>query len=262
MKIPYLQIDAFTTPRPFSGNPAGVCFLDAWLPDSLMQGIAAQNNLAETAFLVGAEATYQLRWFTPALEVDLCGHATLASAHAIFECRAPATARLSFETRSGLLTVNHQGELLELNFPARPPRPCAPPANLAQVLGQTPLAVLTSRDLLVVLETEEQVAGLKPDLGAIAAWDTFAVIVTAPGRHADFVSRFFAPRAGVPEDPVTGSAHCTLIPYWAARLGKKGLRALQLSARGGELLCGLAGDRVTIAGKATTYLTGTIHCAG
>ncbi len=258
MDIPFYQIDAFTD-RVFAGNPAGVCFLDRWLEDSILQSIAAENNLSETAFLVPAGNRYELRWFTPKVEVDLCGHGTLASAFAVFEYINPQAGRVDFQTKSGLLSVERQGDLLTMDFPSRRPEPCPPPDQLAEILGIPPVQTLRARDLVVVYEEEDQVRRLQPDLARVAALDTFAVIVTAPGKNSDFVSRFFAPKVGVPEDPVTGSAHCSLIPYWSERLGKKQLHAFQLSERGGELFCLDQGDRVSIGGKAAAYLSGTIR---
>jgi PhzF family phenazine biosynthesis protein len=256
--FPLFQVDAFTD-RLFSGNPAAVVLLPAWLPDATLQAIAAENNLSETAYLVRKGETFGLRWFTPAIEVDLCGHATLASAFVLFEQRLASGPRVVFETRSGLLTVERRGELLAMDFPSWPPAPTAPMLSLARTLGIEPREVLASRYLLAVLDDRREVELLAPDLEAIAALDAFAVIVTAPGDDCDFVSRFFAPRAGVPEDPVTGSAHCTLTPYWSARLGKQTLHARQVSRRGGELFCEDRGERVTIAGRAVLYLAGKIR---
>jgi PhzF family phenazine biosynthesis protein len=259
MRLPIYQVDAFTD-RLFGGNPAAICPLEHWLPDATMQGIAAENNLSETAFFVREGNEYAVRWFTPAVEVDLCGHATLASAYVIFHLLEPGRERVAFRTmKAGKLAVTRQGDELALDFPAWPPQPVEAPPALAAALGKAPSAVLAARDYLVVYERAEDVATLAPDLAAVAALDRFAVIVTAPGEgDVDFVSRFFAPARGVPEDPVTGSAHCTLTPYWAARLGKSRLSARQLSHRGGRLTCTLAGDRVSIAGRAVLYLEGTI----
>ncbi|MFQ5653911.1 MAG: PhzF family phenazine biosynthesis protein [Planctomycetota bacterium] len=264
MKLPIHQIDAFTSEL-FRGNPAAVVLLEEWLPDALLQAIAMENNLSETAFVRPQGEAFGLRWFTPRVEVDLCGHATLASAFVLFEEGLVAAERVRFETSSGALTVEREGALLLLDFPARPPRPSrrAPSAGTIEAaLGARPQDVLIARDLLVIHDDEEQIRGLRPDFARIAALDAFAVIASAPGREADFVSRFFAPRAGVPEDPVTGSAHCTLVPYWSERLGKSKLRALQLSERGGELFLEDRGDRVTIAGRATPYLRGEIGLDG
>lgn len=258
MQIPIYQVDAFSS-RVFSGNPAAVCPLERWLPDDQMQAIAAENNLSETAFFVRHGDRFDLRWMTPATEVDLCGHATLASAFVIFEYLDPARPAVSFDTKSGPLEVTRKGGLLSMDFPARPPQPVEAHPDLVRALGGEPVEVLGSRDYLVVYRSEEEVRGLQPDMALLARLDRFAVIVTAPGREADFVSRFFAPARGVPEDPVTGSAHCTLVPYWAAKLGKKELHALQVSRRGGELWCEDLGSRVTIAGHAVLYMQGRIH---
>ncbi|NJD77502.1 MAG: PhzF family phenazine biosynthesis protein [Candidatus Methanoperedens sp.] len=258
MDIRFYHIDAFTN-RVFAGNPAGVCFLEKWVNDATLQSIAAENHLPETAFLVKKGNLYELRWFTPRVEVDLCGHATLASAFAVFEYVNPRAERVDFETKSGRLSVMRQGELLMMDFPARPPVPCQPPDHIDKILGIPHIETLRARDLLVVLENEEQVRRLKPDMAGVASLDCFAVIVTAPGENCDFVSRFFAPRAGIPEDPVTGSSHCTLIPYWSERLRKKELHAFQLSERGGELFCEDKGERVAIGGRSVTYLSGTIR---
>jgi PhzF family phenazine biosynthesis protein len=263
MQLPLFQVDAFTS-CVFSGNPAGVVLLDEPLPDQIMQSIAAENNLSETAFVMRAgdasKDTFALRWFTPRIEVDLCGHATLASAHVLFAEQLVRGDTARFETASGLLAVQRQGDLLTMDFPARPPQPAACDQNLVAALGLRPREVQHSeRDWLAVFTDEEAVAALAPRLDLLAALDAFAVIVSAPGRHVDFVSRFFAPRAGVPEDPVTGSAHCTLIPYWADRLGKKQLVARQISRRGGELFCEDQGDRVLIGGRAVSFLQGTIN---
>ncbi|MGD9613926.1 MAG: PhzF family phenazine biosynthesis protein [Alphaproteobacteria bacterium] len=259
MRIPLYQIDAFAD-GPFTGNPAAVCPLDSWLPAETMQAIAAENNLSETAFFVPEGDLYRLRWFTPSVEVDLCGHATLASAFIVLRYLEPGRDSVIFQTeKAGTLTVGRDGEDLALDFPAWPPLPCPISEAVAAALGRPPTALLASRDYLAVYDREDEVATLSPDLAALAALDRFAVIVTAPGTDGvDFVSRFFAPARGVPEDPVTGSAHCTLIPYWAERFGKSRLEARQLSKRGGRLSCGLHGNRVTIAGRAVLYLEGTI----
>ncbi|HYC13572.1 MAG TPA: PhzF family phenazine biosynthesis protein [Stellaceae bacterium] len=260
MRLPLYQIDAFTARR-FGGNPAAVVPLAEWLPDATLQAIAAENNLSETAFLRREGEDYALRWFTPTVEVDLCGHATLASAFAVFRFLEPGRERVRFRTlKAGTLTVARQGELLAMDFPSRPPRPCALPAGLVAALRKAPATVLAARDLLAVYAREEDVADLAPDTAALAALDGhYAVIVTAPGTgEIDFVSRFFAPRQGIPEDPVTGSAHCTLIPYWAERLGRTALTARQISARVGDLRCELQGERVSIAGACALYLEGTI----
>lgn len=258
MQIPIYQVDAFSN-RVFSGNPAAVCPLGQWLPDAQLQAIAMENNLSETAFFVRNGDRFDLRWMTPQTEVDLCGHATLASAFVIFQYLDPMRASVVFETKSGELVVNRRGDLLAMDFPSRPPKVVTPHAMLREALGGQPREILAARDYLVVYDTEDEVRNLKPDMEKLAAVDRFAVIVTAPGKEADFVSRFFAPAQGVPEDPVTGSAHCTLTPYWSARLGKNELHALQVSRRGGELWCEDRGDRVTIAGHAVLYMQGRIH---
>jgi PhzF family phenazine biosynthesis protein len=259
MKIPIYQVDAFTS-TVFSGNPAAVCILDEWIDDRRLQSIAAENNLSETAYLVPDRDDFELRWFTPRTEVALCGHATLASAFVQFVYLKWNKDTIRFQTRkSGPLMVSRKGEILEMDFPARPASPQAPPDGLSHALGVAPEKVYGSEeDLMVVLDSEKAVAAVQPDFAALEQMDCRGIIITARGDHCDFVSRFFAPRVGVPEDPVTGSAHCVLIPYWAAVLDKKELYARQVSKRGGELLCGLAQDRVRISGKAALYLEGTI----
>jgi PhzF family phenazine biosynthesis protein len=256
MQLPIYQVDAFAT-EVFRGNPAAICPLDEWLPTELMQSIAAENNLAETAFFVGSKGRYHLRWFTPAVEVDLCGHATLASAHVIFRFLEPRAGRVAFETRSGTLAVARDGESLSMDFPALPPRPAAAPAGLTEGIGCEPREVLLASNYLALLDTEAQVRALQPDFVALKrCLGNHGLIVTAPGEEYDFVSRFFAPNHGIDEDPVTGSAHCTLAPYWSATLGKRSLRGYQASARGGEVRCEDLGDRVRLTGTAVLYLTG------
>jgi PhzF family phenazine biosynthesis protein len=259
MRIPIYQVDAFSA-RPFAGNPAAICALESWLPDEVMQSIAAENNLAETAFFVKNGESFHLRWFTPVVEVDLCGHATLASAYVLWERLGYSQDTINFDTKSGRLRVTRNGDLLALDFPSRPPEPCEAWPGLALALGggASPSEILAARDYLVVYENEDQVRALRPDMARLSLTDRFAVIVTAPGSHVDFVSRFFAPARGVPEDPVTGSAHCTLIPYWSRRLGKTNLHAMQVSPRGGELYCQDLGARVRIAGRASLFLEGVI----
>jgi PhzF family phenazine biosynthesis protein len=260
MRLPLYQIDAFTAAL-FSGNPAAVCPLERWLPDATMQAIAAENNLAETAFFVRDGDGYALRWFTPTVEVDLCGHATLASGFVVMNFLEPRREAVSFRTvKAGTLTVSRHGDTLAMDFPSRPASPVEAPAGLIDALGGTPHSVLRARDYLVVYDNAAEVAALKPDFPALAAVkDCWAAIATAPGDNGvDFVSRFFAPAQGVPEDPVTGSSHCTLTPYWAERLGKRTLDARQISRRGGVLRCTQNGDRVTIASQAVLYLEGQI----
>jgi PhzF family phenazine biosynthesis protein len=259
MRLPLYQVDAFTGDL-FGGNPAAVCPLERWLPDATLQAIAAENNLSETAFFVGDGDSYALRWFTPTVEVDLCGHATLASGFVVMSFLEPEREAVSFRTvKAGTLTVTRNENMLAMDFPARPAAPAAAPAGLLEALGGTPRAVLRARDYLVVYDSAGAIAALAPDLAALAKVDCWAAIVTAPGEDGiDFVSRFFAPKQGVPEDPVTGSAHCTLVPYWAKRLGKVELEARQLSRRGGALRCALNGNRVSIGGRAVVYLEGQI----
>ena len=256
--LPIYQIDAFTD-RVFGGNPAAVCPLEEWLSDEVMQAIALENNLSETAFFVARNGggEYDLRWFTPATEVDLCGHATLASAHLVLHSLAPDLESVRFHTASGPLEVSRDGELLVMDFPARPPKPRDVPEGFAEAIGRAPSEMWSATKNMAVFETAAQVRGLGPDLDYIARLDLDGLICTAPGDDCDFVSRYFAPHVGIPEDPVTGSAHCTLIPYWAQRLGKDKLHARQISARGGELFCENAGGRVKIAGRAALYMEGT-----
>lgn len=258
MKLPLYQIDAFTS-RLFGGNPAAVVTLNQWLDDDALQAIAAENNLAETAFVVPREDMALLRWFTPTVEVDLCGHATLAAGYVLFTYHYPSLKKLSFKTHSGVLAVSREGDRLTLDFPARPGTPIEVSDGLASALGARPREAYLARDILAVFDTETAIQALRPDFGLIVALDAFAVIVSAPGIAVDFVSRFFAPRAGIPEDPVTGSAHCTLVPYWASRLGKTKLTAKQLSFRVGQLDCELRGDRVAITGGTVEYLRGEIN---
>ncbi len=257
MKLRLYQIDAFTA-RPFSGNPAAVCPLDTWIDDAAMQDIAAENNLSETAFFVKKGDGYDLRWFTPTVEVDLCGHATLASAFVIMEYIKPSSTNVTFWTKSGELRVKRENDLFVMDFPSQPPVPSDIPGDLAAGLDIQPREVLKSEDYLVILEGEDDVRDCAPDFERLKRLDLRGVIVTAPGRNVDFVSRFFGPGVGINEDPVTGSSHCTLIPYWSKRLGKKKLHALQVSERGGELFCEMQGDRVLIAGKCALYMKGTI----
>ena len=262
MSIPLYQIDAFTS-APFAGNPAAVCLLPAAREAGWMQRVAQEMNLSETAFLERRDDGFGLRWFTPAVEVDLCGHATLASAHALWESgRLTAGEVARFHTRSGLLTATRQDGWIEVDFPATPAAPAAAPAGLFEALGVAGARTVgRSRfDYLVELETEEAVRALRPDFARLARVEARGVIVTSASATSarDFVSRFFAPAAGVNEDPVTGSAHCCLTPFWAARLGRSSLLAHQLSARGGALRLTLAGDRVRLAGQAVTVLRGEL----
>lgn len=266
VELPLFQIDAFAC-EAFRGNPAAVCPLGEWLPDAVMQAIAAENNLSETAFFVaepaGAGTDFHIRWFTPMVEMDLCGHATLASADVVFRHLGHGSDTVRFRARAGTLALTRRGEELVMNFPANPPAPVEPPAGLSGALGATPAEVLNADYMMAVFDSEPAVRALRPDFARLATIDVPAVIATAPGTGvADFVSRFFAPNLGVDEDPVTGSAHCVLIPYWADRLGRDELTAHQVSARGGELACSMRRDadppRVEMAGRAVEYLRGTI----
>lgn len=256
-KIPYFHVDAFTS-HVFSGNPAGVCPLDNWLDDLLLQQIAAENNLSETAFFVRTDKGYDLRWFAPKTEVDLCGHATLASAFVIFNFLGFPEDHITFSTKSGMLSVKKVKDRFMMDFPARPGKLASAPEFLVKGLGKNITEVYRSRDYLVILDSEDEVRTLRPDFSELLKLDCTGVIISAKGDSVDFVSRFFAPRVGIPEDPVTGSSHCTLIPYWASRLGKTDLIAHQVSRRGGELFCRHIGDRVSIAGSAVLYLQGEI----
>ena len=261
MPIPLLQVDAFTD-RPFSGNPAAVCLLREPRADDWMQAVAAEMNLSETAFLVPEDDGYRLRWFTPKVEVDLCGHATLASAHVLWtEERVPLDKPLYFHTKSGLLKAVRRGELIELDFPLDPPSDASPPADLLPALGATAEYVGKGKfDYLVEVESEETVRSMKPDFARLAQIEVRGVIVTARSSSPDyaFVSRFFAPWAGINEDPVTGSAHCCLAPYWQARLGRSEMTAYQASARGGVVRVRVQGDRVMLGGQAVTILKGSL----
>jgi PhzF family phenazine biosynthesis protein len=258
MQLAIYQVDAFTD-RLFAGNPAAVCPLEAWLPDATMQAIAAENNLSETAFFVPRGDDYDLRWFTPTLETELCGHATQASGFVVMNRLAPQKSTVRFHTRSGPLTVTRQGAGFAIDLPAQPPASCAMPPKFVAALGRKPVEILAAKKYLALYDSEADVAALAPDIAALTEIDRDGVIVSAPGRACDFVSRYFAPHAGIPEDPVTGSAHSTLVPYWAKRLGKTKLHARQISQRGGELFCELRGDRVVMAGRAALYLEGKIH---
>lgn len=257
MKLKQYQVDAFAS-RAFEGNPAAVCPLTEWLDDELLQAIAEENNLSETAFFVPTQKGFSLRWFTPVREVDLCGHATLAAAHVLFEILGYPKQAITFETRSGELTVGRKDSLLEMDFPSLPPKPCTLPIALAEGLGRTPIEVLAADDYLAVFDSEATVRGITPDYALLSRLDLRGVIVTAPGDDVDFVSRFFAPKYGIPEDPVTGSAHCELAPYWAGRLGKDSLRVRQVSRRGGKIVCEVKGSRVTLSGQAVVFMEADI----
>lgn len=258
----FYQVDAFTS-RVFSGNPAGVCQLDDWLPDQTLINIAAENALSETAFYVPRTNGFDLRWFTPEAEVDLCGHATLATAFILYEREGFKGPRLQFHTRSGMLEVTRQKEGYAMTFPSRiAEKVTAPQALLAALEPLQPREVLKSRDYMAIFDSEAEVRSLKPDMKLLATLDALGVIATAPGDKDDFVSRFFAPGVGIPEDPVTGSAHCTLTPYWSEKLGKVTLNARQISRRGGEIHCQYRGAHVVLSGQARLFLEGTIRVPG
>lgn len=256
----YYIVDAFTD-KVFYGNQAGVCLLEKELPDELMQSIAAENNLSETAFVIKREGEYYLRWFTPDVEIDLCGHATLATAAVILTEVEPDLQSISFHTMSGVLTVEKNGDWFTMHFPTRAPKPVEIPELLEKALGCKVLECTLSRDLVALVESEEIVANLEPDIELIKQINgniSFALVVTAKGNTCDFVSRFFAPNAGIVEDPVTGSSHCTLIPYWHDKLHKTDMEARQLSKRGGTLQCKYLGEKVSISGQAKVFMRGEI----
>lgn len=258
MKLPIYQVDAFAS-EVFRGNPAAVVPHAEPLSAELMQSIAMENNLSETAFIQSSgSGHYRIRWFTPAVEVDLCGHATLAAAYVVMNELEPRLPRVAFDSGVGRLEVDARDGRLILDFPSRPPQPADIEPELTEAMGKRPIEVLKARDLVLVYKSEADVVGLRPDFGKLGAASTFGVLATAKGNNVDFVSRCFFPAVGIDEDPVTGSAHCSLIPFWAARLEKTSLTALQRSARGGELFCELQGDRVHIGGRVVPYLKGEI----
>ena len=260
MRTPIFQVDAFTS-RLFAGNPAAVMPMDSFLQDAVLQNIAAENNLAETAFLVPDSGNYRLRWFTPATEVPLCGHATLASAAVVMERLEPGRNMVVFNSASGPLTVNRVGAGYVMDFPARPSEPVLTPLGLTAALGVAPIEVFVNAfNYMALLENAQVLRALAPDMDALARMDRSGVIVTAPGdENYDFVSRYFAPAKGIPEDPVTGAAHCMLAPYWANRLGKTEFRAFQASRRGGEIICRMMGDRIELEGTCVFYLEGEVE---
>jgi PhzF family phenazine biosynthesis protein len=260
MRYPIFQVDAFAT-QLFEGNPAAVVSMRSFPSDATMQAVAAENNLAETAFLVPDGGDYRLRWFTPAIEVPLCGHATLATAAVVMERLEPGRERVVFHTASGPLPVSRAGRDYVMNFPARPSAPVAAPAELHEALATVPVEVLLNDfNYMAVLASPQSVRELTPDMAAVARLDRPGLIVTAPGDGAyDFVSRYFAPAKGIPEDPVTGAAHCMLTPYWAGRLGRSSFTAYQASRRGGRVVCRLTGDRVELQGGCTFYLEGVVE---
>ena len=257
MELTLYQIDAFTN-QVFSGNPAAVCPLEVWLPDSTLQAIAEENNLSETAYYVPMGSEFHIRWFTPASEVNLCGHATLAASYVIFELTGHPTNTITFTSRSGELIVHRNHDLLVMDFPSQPPSPCKMPQTLRNSLGKEPIEVLSAEDYMAVYDEQDDILTIKPDFEKLKSLNLRGVIITAKGRNVDFVSRFFAPKFGIDEDPVTGSAHCELTPYWAKKLGKSQLIGKQLSPRGGIVQCELKGDRVLLSGKAVKYMEGQI----
>lgn len=259
--FPIYTVDAFTD-HVFGGNPAAVCPLKAWLSTETMQQLANENNLSETAFFVERpDGDFDIRWFTPELEIDLAGHPTLATAYVLFNELGYTKEEIRFHSKSGLLTVTKKGDLMEMNFPARMPVACDIPAHLLEGFSIKPKEVLRSRDYFLVYESEEDIINTVPDFVQLNQVETLGIIITAKGKEADFVSRFFVPNSVIGEDPVTGSAHATLIPYWASALNKTSMKAIQLSKRRGNLWCGINGDRVTIAGKAVLYMKGTYRIA-
>lgn len=258
MKLDIFQVDAFSQ-TVFGGNPAAVCPLTEWLSDEQLQNIAAENNLSETAYFVPREGFYELRWFTPQVEVDLCGHATLAAAWVLIHQLADAPDVLRFATRSGELRVTRQGDELAMDFPAKQSQGCEPPAGMLSALGIEQAEVFSTDDYIVLLEDEAQVAALTPDFARLKGLPKRGIAVTAKSTRFDFISRWFGPNVGVNEDPVTGSAHTSLAPFWAERLGKSQLTAEQGGERRGQLRCELKGDRVIISGHAVLYLQGTIY---
>jgi len=258
VKLKIYQVDAFAA-HTFEGNPAAVCPLDHWLTDDLMQLIAAENNLSETAFFVPVGDRFSIRWFTPVTEVDLCGHATLASAFVLFECEGYREKKIRFDSRSGELAVSRSGDLLVLDFPAQVPVPCAIPGEITAAFGVQPVECLRAADLIVILEDETVLRAMSPDIEQLKAVDSRGIIASAASAEYDFVARFFGPNVGIDEDPVTGSAYTQLVPYWSAKTGKTKFHAKQVSERGGELTCEQVGDRVLIGGRAVKFLEGTIE---
>ena len=258
MEISLYQIDAFAS-KLFEGNPAAVCPLDEWLPDKTMQSIAEENNLSETAFFVPKENGLQIRWFTPKGEVDLCGHATLATAFVLFNILGYKRDKIEFDSRSGLLIVTKDNERIVMDFPAQPPVLCDIPKEIVKAFNIAPIECLRSEDFIVVFEREIDIETAKPDFEQLTKLDLRGVIITAKSSRYDFIARFFAPKYGIPEDPVTGSAYTQLAPYWASKIGSKRFRVKQVSSRGGELTCEIVDDRVLISGKAAKYLEGKIN---
>jgi len=258
-KIPIYQVDAFSS-HIFHGNPAAVCPLEEWLPDDIMQKIAMENNLSETAFFIESNNKFYIRWFTPKAELDLAGHPTLATAHVILKELNKKIENLVFETKLGdILNVTIENDLYSMDFPSRPPKTVSYNNNVYEALGKRPLEILAYRDLIVVYENQKDISSIIPDLEKIKELDYPSIVITAKGDDVDFVSRNFAPKLGIPEDPVTGSSHCELIPYWSNKLNKKEMIAFQISERGGKIYCTDKKERVLIGGKAVTFFRGEIE---
>ena len=258
MKIPIYQVDAFAS-EIFKGNPAAVCPLKEWLPDQVMQNIAMENNLSETAFFIEDSDIFHIRWFTPKAELDLAGHPTLASAHILINEYKKNNRSLIFKTKIGdTLNVSVNKDLYLMNFPSRPPKVVSETSNIVEALGIKPIELLAHRDLIAVFKTQEDILSINPDIGKLLKLDYPSVVVTAVGDNSDFVSRNFAPKLGIPEDPVTGSSHCELIPYWSRKLNKKQMIAIQISERGGKIHCTDNNKRVYIGGEAVTFFRGEI----
>jgi PhzF family phenazine biosynthesis protein len=258
VKINVYQVDAFAN-KPFEGNPAAICPLEEWLPDQAMQALAAENNLSETAFFVPDGDGFALRWFTPAIEVDLCGHATLAAAYVLFEELDYQSEEIRFSTKSGTLSVVRNGDSLRMDFPAQQPLPFELPVQLVEAFATTPEDCLKFDDIIAVFSSEEMVRNADPNMSLLAQLDCRGIIITAESAEYDFIARWFGPRTGIKEDPVTGSAFTQLVPYWASRLGKTEFRVKQVSQRGGELTCELVGNRVLISGRAVLFMRGVIE---
>lgn len=258
MELDLYQIDTFTD-RPFQGNPAAVIPLEMWPPDNIMQSIAEENNLSETAFFVPTGKGFHIRWYTPKTEVDLCGHATLAAAYVLFNILGYKKDKITFNSKTGTLTVLQKDDWLIMDFPAQPPVPSNVPDEIVKAFGKVPIECLRSEDHIVVFETERDILAMKPEIDYLKKLDLRGTVITARSSQYDFVSRFFAPKYGIDEDPVTGSAHTQLIPYWAQKLDKTKMKAKQVSRRGGEIVCELHEDRVLISGKAIKFLEGKIE---
>ena len=258
MKLPLFQIDAFSS-KPFQGNPAAICPLKKWLPDEVMQSIAEENNLSETAFFVPTMQGFHIRWFTPVAEVNLCGHATLAAAYVLFNFLEYKEQTIQFDSRSGVLEVSKSDDLLIMNFPAQTPVECDISSEIEKAFGVTPEKCLKAEDYIAIFKNEADIISMKPKQAILKELNLRGVIISSKSEKYDFVARFFAPKYGINEDPVTGSAYTQLAPYWSKELGIARLRAKQLSSRGGELFCEVKKDRVEISGKAVRYMQGEIR---